>query len=56
MAWNVVNLLGVNTSPDRDTVEAALVMVERDGEDRRITVEPSGSAAVAGHALDPRGI
>jgi N-methylhydantoinase B/oxoprolinase/acetone carboxylase alpha subunit len=54
MAWRVVDVHGADTSADRDTVEAALVSIERDGEERRIYVEFAGTAKAAGRSFNAR--
>jgi hypothetical protein len=52
MTWRVIETHSVGTSPDRDTVAAYLVTIERDGEQRRVMVELAGTAAIAGRTLD----
>jgi hypothetical protein len=54
MAWNVVGIRDADTSPDRDTAAAALVTIAREGEERRMLVELTGSAA-ARHGNRGRG-
>jgi hypothetical protein len=54
MAWDVANIRDAETSPDRDTVAAAFVMVTRGDEERNDYVEFAGTAAAAGRSFDPR--
>jgi integrase len=54
MAWEITNVESVDTDPDRDTVEAVLVHLERDGATARSTLEYAGTAQAAGVVFDPR--
>ena len=42
------------SSPDRDTVSAAVVDLERDGQERRIVIELAGTADSVGQTLNAR--
>jgi hypothetical protein len=54
MAWRVVNVRSTESSPDRDTVSAALVEIERGSDTRRIVVELAGTADAVGKTLNAR--
>jgi len=54
MGWSIHEVRGAETSPDRDTVDAAVVVLRRDGAERRVLVELAGTARAAGVRLEPR--
>jgi hypothetical protein len=54
MAWRVVGVRSAESSPDRQTVTAAVVDVARAGEQREIIVELARTAAAAGKGLNAR--
>lgn len=54
MPWKIDGVQKTETSPGRDTVDAALVTVTKDGDERRIVVELAGTAAATGKTLDAR--
>ncbi len=54
MTWENHGVRDAESSPDRDTVAAAVVDIERNGEQRRIVVELAGTAKAAGQSLNAR--
>jgi hypothetical protein len=56
MAWKVVGVRAAESSPERDAVAAAVVEVERAGEQREISVELASTAAAAGKSLNARDV